>query len=68
MGAVTVVVWMPDDLLREWLQYVRNFDTAHPGCDFGISAFSSDISMQQITEILDGIDPPFASRIAIKNK
>ena len=27
---------VPDELAREWLQHLRNFDTAHPGCHFDV--------------------------------
>lgn len=27
---------MPDELQQQWLQHLRDFDTAHPGCHFEV--------------------------------
>lgn len=36
MIKIFTVAHVPDDLQREWLQHLRDFDTAHPGCHFEV--------------------------------
>jgi hypothetical protein len=31
-----IIAHLPPELQQEWLQHVRDFDTAHPGCHFEI--------------------------------
>lgn len=40
---------VPADLQQAWLQHLRDFDTAHPGCHFEVS--------------IDGPEEPFADMI-----
>jgi hypothetical protein len=29
---------VPDELMQQWLQHLRDFDTAHTGCHFEVAA------------------------------
>lgn len=33
---IFTVAHVPDDLQPAWLQHLRDFDTAHPGCHFEV--------------------------------
>lgn len=43
---------MPDELAQAWLQHLRDFDTAHPGCQFKLLASAPGMSMAQMLEAL----------------
>jgi hypothetical protein len=49
---------VPDDLVKEWLQHLRDFDIAHPGCHFKIIG-DTDASLADIKGIVKGISPSF---------
>lgn len=49
---------VPDDLRQQWLQHLRDFDTAHPGCHFEIMADCPDMPMTQVIESLR-VNPGF---------
>ena len=40
---------VPEELQQKWLQHLRDFDTANPGCHFEVG--------------IDGPDEPFATMI-----
>lgn len=48
---------MPDDLTQAWAQHVRDFDVAHPGCDFKIAGDAPDMTMAQLMDAVK-VDPP----------
>jgi hypothetical protein len=54
---------VPDALARAWLQHLRDFDTDNPGCHFQIDAWETEIGTDEMTRILESIDPPFASGV-----
>lgn len=41
-----------DELLKQWLQHLRDFDTANPGCHFEICVDGPDIPMRDMVETL----------------
>lgn len=43
---------IPPELIQEWLQYVRDFDTKHPGCHFEVCADMPDMPIRQMVDIL----------------
>lgn len=49
---------VPDDLAKAWLQHLRDFDTAHPGCHFQVSIDAPDIAMSEAVKMMD-INPGF---------
>jgi hypothetical protein len=40
------------DLERAWLQHLRDFDTAHPGCHFEVLAEGPGRPMREMLEML----------------
>lgn len=50
---VFTIAHVPDDLQQEWLQHLRDFDAAHPGCHFEIAIDAPpDMSVAQMVEVL----------------
>jgi hypothetical protein len=43
---------VPPSLEREWLQHLRNFDTAHPGCHFEVIADTPHYTFREIIDLL----------------
>lgn len=39
---IYTVAHVPDELQQEWLQHLRNFDVAHPGCHFEVGIDGTD--------------------------
>jgi hypothetical protein len=36
---------IPEELQQAWLQHLRDFDTAHPGCHFEVALDAPDASL-----------------------
>jgi hypothetical protein len=49
---VFVIAHVPDDLDKEFIQHVRNFDVAHPNCHFEIGVEGPDMSLVEMIERL----------------
>jgi hypothetical protein len=49
---VFTVAHVPPHLERAWLQHLRDFDSAHPGCHFEVIADAPDQSFAEIIETL----------------
>jgi hypothetical protein len=44
---------IPDELMNEWLQHLRNFDVEHSGCQFEVLIQTSDmIPVHELVESL----------------
>jgi hypothetical protein len=43
---------LPDDLMQQWLQHLRDFDVAHPGCHFEIMADAPTRNVREMAELL----------------
>jgi hypothetical protein len=41
-----------DHLAKDWLQHLRDFDTAHPGCHFEVMLDGSDTPLAEMVEVL----------------
>jgi hypothetical protein len=61
---VFVIAKLPDELAKAFLQHVRDFDTAHPGCHFTIRG-QTEMSTDVMVELLK-IDPPLPFQKVIK--
>jgi hypothetical protein len=48
---IFTVAHVPEELQQAWLQHLRDFDTAHPGCHFEVG--------------LDGPDTPLADMVRL---
>lgn len=57
---VFVAANVPPELQKEFMQHVRNFDTAHPGCHFKIAVNAPDMPLSAMIETLR-LDPELAS-------
>lgn len=49
---IFTVAEVPDELARDWLQWLRDFDTAHAGCHFEVIAEAPAMSLTEIIETL----------------
>jgi len=52
MIKIYTIAHIPEELRHAWLQHLRDFDTAHPGCHFEVAADAPDKSIVQIVELL----------------
>lgn len=58
-AVVQILGDVPKALVRDFLQHVRSFDAAHPGCHFRMSVVSNtDETGQEIAQMLQSLDPP----------
>jgi hypothetical protein len=49
---IYTVAHVPDDLGNAWLQYLRDFDLAHPGCHFEVITDAPDMSLGEVVAVL----------------
>jgi hypothetical protein len=47
---IFTVANVPEELQQEWLQHLRNFDTAHPNCHFEVGIDGPDIPMREMID------------------
>lgn len=69
MSKITVEASIPDELLQEFLQHLRNFDTSHSGrmhLEIGIEA--RGLSKSDVQQIFSSVRPPFAQQIIMQGK
>lgn len=52
--AVTIKVFtvahVPPELQQKWLQHLRDFDVAHPGCHFEVLIDAPEMSLSEMVE------------------
>ena len=53
---VYTIAEVPDQLVQEWLQHLRDFDTKHPGCHFNVAADAPNLSVTEMVDLIR-IDP-----------
>lgn len=57
---MTVKLWtvaqLPEELVQTWLQHLRDFDQAHPGCHFDVAADAPDLTLAEMLEAVR-VDP-----------
>jgi hypothetical protein len=67
MTKIFTVATITDGLEQDWLQHLRDFDIAHPGCHFRVGVSAADQrSITEIVDMLHGIDPPLPVKKVIK--
>lgn len=55
---VLIFADLPDDAVaKAWMQHVRDFDTAHPGCTFRVAGNAPDLTLAQLMDAVK-VDPP----------
>lgn len=57
MATIHTKAVIPDELQQAWLQHLRDFDTAHPGCHFEVVAESESKTVGDLMRAVD-IHPP----------
>lgn len=50
---IFTVAEIPDERAQDWLQHLRDFDTAHPGCHFQVFADAPNVSMGDMVAALE---------------
>ena len=45
---VFTIAHVPADLRQAWLQHLRDFDAAHPGCFFEVAADCPELSVREM--------------------
>jgi hypothetical protein len=61
---ICTIADVPDQLGQAWLQHLRDFDAAHPGCVFRIEAAAPDMRTSEVLDAMK-IDPPLAETTVI---
>lgn len=49
---VFTVAHLPEKLVKVWLQHLRDFDAAHPGCHFEVMADAPDATLAEIVDMV----------------
>ena len=49
---IFTIAYVPPELQQSWLQLLRDFDVAHPGCHFEVGIDAPDESMEEMVEKL----------------
>jgi hypothetical protein len=49
---VFTIAHLPEEFVQPWLQHLRDFDTAHPGCHFEVAHDAPDMSLQEMMQRL----------------
>jgi hypothetical protein len=49
---ILTLAHVPEGLEKAWLQHLRDFDVAHPGCHFEVIADAPEAKVKDIFEIL----------------
>lgn len=49
---IFTVANVPDALMQAWLQHLRDFDSAHPGCHFEVMADAPDATLAEIVDMV----------------
>jgi hypothetical protein len=58
---VFIIGHVSPDLEHTFMQYVRDFDTNHPGCHFQIAMDGPSMTIEQMMDVVK-IDPPLTFR------
>ena len=54
---------VPLELMVKWLQHLRDFDVANGGVvHFNMTLNTPNLSVQEVTDMLDHVEPGFAQR------
>jgi hypothetical protein len=49
---IFTVANIPDRLSQLWLQHLRDFDAAHPGCHFEVMADAPEATLAEIVDMV----------------
>lgn len=56
ISKIHCVAHVPPELRKAWLQHLRDFDIAHPGCHFEVSIWAPEDSVEEMIDTLS-LDP-----------
>lgn len=61
MSAVVQILGdVPSEVVRDFLQHIRDFDARHAGCHFKMSVVTNTSeTAQELAAVLQSLDPPF---------
>ena len=63
---IVIISEVPDELVQEWLQHIRDFDVSHTGkMGFRVIAHDPEKTTKEIMEIMN-INPPFIHKKVVK--
>lgn len=48
---------VPVEIADEWMQHMRDFDIAHPGCHFQVFALAPEMTIEEVRRMMN-VDPP----------
>lgn len=61
---IATVADVPDHLAKAWLQHLRDFDTANPGCHFQVTAEAPEMSVSEMINALR-VEPKLPTQLVI---
>lgn len=64
---IAIIASVPADIAQQFMQHMRDFDTAHEGCHFTIRADAPGLRVEEIERILD-VEPPFPVRHTLRKQ
>ena len=64
---IFTVAHVPDELANDWLQHLRDFDQAHPGCHFEIMLDAPTKTVREMAELLR-VDPELSFTEILERK
>jgi hypothetical protein len=53
---IVTIAHVPPELAHEWLQRLRDFDVAHPGCHFEVMNDAPEMTLAEALEMVQ-LDP-----------
>ncbi|HEX8836754.1 MAG TPA: hypothetical protein VF748_07450 [Candidatus Acidoferrum sp.] len=69
MPKICTVADVPPELVEAWVQHLRDFDAAHPGCHFRVVAkLPDEVSTREMMDMLDRIDPTLPYRRIVRRQ
>ena len=60
-----ILAHMPPAALNPFLQHIRDFDVAHPGCHFAVSADAEGMSTDELQAAIK-VEPPLPFMTVIR--
>jgi hypothetical protein len=67
MAVIHTKAILPDEMVQAWLQHLRDFDTAHPGSHFEVTAESEGKTVGDLMRSVD-IHPPLEWQFTARRK
>jgi hypothetical protein len=64
---VFTIAHVPQSLEKEWLQHLRDFDVAHPGCHFEVVVDAPHHSFHEIVQMLE-VNPGIPLQAILQRK